>query len=122
MSARYVAVWPKVKVNVGEKRQVVERGEAIPDGVSDAELSNLVSFGAIAGVTVVEKAEKPAKEPKTPKGGKSGDDKPTSVKDILADVGDDKAKASEYLEAENAAEKPRPSLVEGLQAVIAAEA
>lgn len=47
--------------------------------------------------------------------------KPSTVKDILADVGDDKAKAQQYLDEESAAEKPRSSLVESLQAVLDAE-
>lgn len=46
------------------------------------------------------------------------DGKPTTVKAILAAVGDDKELAQVALDEENAAEKPRPSLVEKLQAVI----
>lgn len=47
--------------------------------------------------------------------------KPAKVDDILAEVGDDKEKAAAALEAENASDKPRTSLVSKLQAVIDAE-
>ena len=43
----------------------------------------------------------------------------TTVKDILAEVGDDPAKARQYLDAENAQDKPRSTLVASLEAVIA---
>lgn len=42
---------------------------------------------------------------------------PTTVEDILAFVGDDKVKAQEALDAENAGKK-RSTLLEGLQAVL----
>lgn len=51
----------------------------------------------------------------------SADEKPTKVGDIVAAVGDDKGLAQQYLDEENAAEKPRKSLVEKLQAVLDAE-
>lgn len=56
-AAKHIAVWPKVKVNVGDKREVVVRGELVPDGVSAVELENLVSFGAIQGVSGVPEAD-----------------------------------------------------------------
>lgn len=46
--------------------------------------------------------------------------KPASVKDVLATVGDDPVLAAEALEAEEAQAKPRKSLVEQLEAIIAA--
>jgi hypothetical protein len=109
MSAgKHVVVWPKVKVTVGEKRVVVERGNLVPDGVSAVDLENLTSFGAIAGVTVPDAAV-------------DSDSKPAKVEDILAEVGDDKEKAQAALDSEQGQTKPRKSLVEKLQAVLAAE-
>jgi hypothetical protein len=43
-----------------------------------------------------------------------------TVKDVLAEVGDDAEKATAALEAEQASEKPRKSLVEKLEAIVAA--
>lgn len=111
MSAgKHIAVWPKVKVNVGDKRKVVERGDLVPDGVSAVELQNLVSFGAIQGVS----------------GGNVADDsdsKSDKVEDILAEVGDDREKAAVALKAEQDArgDKARKSLVSSLEKVLAAE-
>jgi hypothetical protein len=51
----------------------------------------------------------------------SDDDEPTTVADIVAVVGSDKALAQHYLDEENAATKPRSTLVEQLEAVIAAD-
>ena len=45
-----------------------------------------------------------------------------SAKDVLTEVGDDAEAAQAALEAEQAKEKPRKNLVDGLEAVIAAAA
>jgi hypothetical protein len=66
-------------------------------------------------------SENPIIDPEARESADSGATQPTTVKDILADVGDDKAKAQAYLDEENAAERPRTSLVEKLQAVLGAE-
>lgn len=88
-------------------------GATVPPSHNDERCKQLVKEGMLEKVKDTAKAETKA-DP-------SGDSKPTSVKDILADVGEDKAKAQEYLDEENAAEKPRTSLVEKLQAVLSAE-
>lgn len=49
----------------------------------------------------------------------AGSDKPAKIDDILAEVVDDPAKAAEALEVEKAAAKPRTSLVEKLEAIVA---
>lgn len=56
-------------------------------------------------------------------GGGSGPEKPTSVKDILKDVGDDKAKAQAALDDEltKPVDDQRTSLLEKLRAVLGAE-
>jgi hypothetical protein len=59
------------------------------------------------------------KAPKADAGSDAG--KEPTIKEILADVGEDKAKASAALEAEQAkGEKARSSLVEQLQAIVSA--
>lgn len=95
-------------------------GAVVPAGHNDERCETLVDEGFLEKV----KDEKPAKAEKKSEDGKKSDDdsKPTSVKDILAAVGSDKAKAQEFLDAENAAEKPRVSLVADLEKVLAAEA
>lgn len=86
-------------------------GAPVPENIDPDDLKRLVDEGFLVKVSgKAAKAEEPA------------DSKPTKVDDIVAAVGDDKVLAQEYLDAENAAEKPRVSLVEKLQAVIDAEA
>lgn len=46
--------------------------------------------------------------------------KPPTIPEVLAEVGDDPAKASAEIAAEEARDKPRPTLIEKLAAVIAA--
>lgn len=87
----------------------------VPTGLNDERCKQLATEGLLEKV-------KDSSSKKDDADTKSSNGKPTSVKDILADVGTDKAKAQEYLDAENAAATPRSSLVEGLQAVLAAEA
>ncbi|HET6154355.1 MAG TPA: hypothetical protein VFE15_15530 [Marmoricola sp.] len=132
-AGKHMVIWPKARVTVDGKSVILSAGDLLPDGVSDADAANLVSFGAIAGVLGSDEAEKPEKAEKADKPKKADKAektdkvdtvaaKPASVKDILAEVGDDKAKAQAALDLENEAEKPRVSLVQGLQAVLSAEA
>jgi hypothetical protein len=48
---KHLVIWPKVRVTVKDKRRTLAKGDMVPAGVSDAELANLVSFGAIAGAS-----------------------------------------------------------------------
>lgn len=67
-----------------------------------------------------EAKKKPAKKAAAPKPEPAVEDGVPvgSVDEVLEAVGDDKAKAAEVLEAEQAKEKPRKTLVEGLEAVV----
>ena len=110
---KHLVIWPKVRVTVGkDKRVVLLAGAIVPDGVSDVDLANLVSFGAIAGATG------PVSDPEPESTGDGS--KPTKVEDILAEVGDDKEKAAAALEAEVAG-KNRSTLVKALEDVLNAE-
>jgi hypothetical protein len=51
MASKHVVVWPKVRVTVDGKPKVLEQKALVPAGVSETDLANLVSFGAIAGVS-----------------------------------------------------------------------
>ncbi len=110
MAGKHVAVWPKVRVTVKGKSKVIARGDLVPAGVSDVDLDNLVTFGAIAGVSGVEPEAEPS-------GSDSGAKEPT-VPEILEGVGDDKEKAAAVLEQEKAG-KNRKTLVEPLEAILA---
>lgn len=113
--SKHIAVWPSVRVfPVGKAPVVVPAGELIPAGVSGVELDNLVSFGAVVGIREVTLAE--GEQP----GPGQSDTKPAKVADILAEVGDDKAKAEAALELEQGAARPRQSLVEKLEAIVTA--
>jgi hypothetical protein len=96
-------------------------GARLPEDIDPDQLEQLIDSGMVAEV---EDDEKPAKKgkSKSEKDDAPAPDKPAPVKDILAEVGDDKEKAAAALEAENALDKPRPSLVTKLQAVVDAEA
>lgn len=106
----HIVIWPKARVTVDGKSVIVNKGEGVPDGVSAVDLDNLVSFGAIAGVTGLPETDAPADD----------DGKEPTVKEILADVGDDPEKAKAALAAEQEArgDKARKTLVDPLQAVI----
>lgn len=113
MSAgKHVAVWPKVRVSVKGKSKIVARGDLLPEGVSQVDLDNLVSFGAIAGATLA---------PATPENAEDNGPKPGTAEYILAEVGDDPTKAKAALDAEVAdkGDKARKTLVKDLEAVIA---
>jgi len=62
------------------------------------------------------------KAPKSADPAPAGDSKPTTVGDIVKEVGTDKGKAQQYLDEENAkGEEARSTLVEKLQAVLSKE-
>lgn len=46
----YVVAWPKARVTVDNKRVILERGQALPKQVSDAQAELMLSFGAVAVV------------------------------------------------------------------------
>lgn len=66
-----------------------------------------------AEVLIAQKSAVPASS------GESKADKPAKIDDILAEVDGDPDKAAAALELENQAKKPRSSLVEQLEAIIA---
>lgn len=67
---------------------------------------------------ILEKAGKSAPSDAPP----AGDEVPDgTVDEVLAWVGDDKAKAQQALDAEEDADKPRTTLVEALEAMVEAE-
>lgn len=106
MAGKHVAVWPKVRVSANGKVQIIARGDLVPEGVSSVDLDNLVTFGAIAGVTGVVVVD--------------DDTKAGSAAAVLAEVGDDKVKAQDALDLENAQEKPRKGLVSSLEKILGA--
>ena len=81
----------------------------IPDGFNDERCDELVKDGLLEKV----KGDAPADT--------SGSENPDSVDAILAEVGDDKAKAQTALDAETAKDKPRKTLVSKLEAIVKAE-
>lgn len=105
----YKVIVPLVQVATvnGAAVQIAKGGVVPEDVVTPEALANLVDLG------YVEKAKDEAKkEPDGPK--------PGTVEFILAEVGDDKAKAQAALDEENAAAKPRKGLVESLEKIVAA--
>lgn len=113
---QYVGAAPLTMVRTDPPGYVnVFAGDPVPVNIDEADLERLLAEGFLAEVDAKVTGSKAEK-------GSASDGKPTSVKDILAAVGNDKVAAQEYLDEENAAEKPRTSLVEGLQGVIDAEA
>ena len=109
--SKHIAIWPAVSVTVDGKSHVVKRGSLIPQGLTQGELDNLVSFGAIAGVYEAEATE-PDNGPEGPK--------PGSADYILDEVGDDPVKAKDALDAEIAekGDKARKGLVASLEKII----
>ncbi|XBB66859.1 hypothetical protein ABFU82_22545 [Nocardioides sp. WV_118_6] len=127
--------WRQVTSKPGEPYDYVQhrRGAIVTLDVADAR--RLVKAGAV----------KPVKAPKAsggrsagdgggqenpgggqenpganPGGGQGGsDEKPTGVKEILAEVGEDAEKAQAFLKAEQATDSPRSTLVKALEAIIA---
>lgn len=111
MAGKHIAVWPRVRVSVvkGDKTKsvIVERGDLVPSGVSDVDLENLVSFGAIAGVTEALAPEPEDDEPK-----------PGTAAYVLKEVGTDKALAQVALDEELAGQN-RKGLVADLEKILA---
>lgn len=108
-AGKHVAVWPKVRVNVKGKSKIVDRGDLVPDGVSQVDLDNLVSFGAIAGVSGGVVDAYAAEDPEGPREG--------TAEYVLAQVDNDPAKAQAALDEEKAG-KNRSSLVKKLEAIV----
>lgn len=75
----------------------------IPDGYNDERCKELAEDGMLEKVKATAAA--------------SSDPAPDTVEAILAEVGDDQAKAAAALEAENAKDKPRSTLVSKLEAI-----
>lgn len=118
--ATYVVTAPLVQVETTARNFVqVAKGGELPSNITTAALDNLRALG------FVEKTKAPAaptksaadKAPTTPS-------EPTTVKDILAAVGDDAEKAKAALAAEYEAKgsDARSSLVTPLEAIINADA
>lgn len=107
--ATHIVVWPKVNIFKDGTNKVYDRGQYVPAGVASEQLANLVSFGAIAGVSAA--TEPAAEERSLPKA-------PT-VEEILEQVGSDKELAEVALEEEKAG-KNRKTLIEKLDAVLSA--
>jgi hypothetical protein len=94
----------------------VYRGRPAPGDVSAEERDRLLGEGYL------EEREIEAED--TDSGGDSGDGKPTSIKAILKDVGDDKVKAQAYLDEEQAkpVDDQRSTLIASLAAIVDAGA
>jgi hypothetical protein len=78
----------------------------VPEGADPDDVARLVEEGYLEEVDVADP--------------ESDDAAPTTVQGILDAVGDDKTLAQQYLDEENAATKPRVTLVEQLQAIVGA--
>lgn len=120
-AGKYVVVWPKVKVSVNGKNKILTAEDLLPSGVSDTDAALLLSIGAVAGVRTGKDAAAAAPAP-TPTQGDT--EKPFDpdvgggVRETLAYVGDDQAKAAQQLELEQGKESPRSTLVEKLEGII----
>lgn len=115
-AGKYVVVWPKVRVSVKGKRKTLAKDDMVPDGVETADLQNLVSFGAIAGVREVGSTAATDADSTTT----TSTPNPDSIEAILAAVGDDQGKAIEALKLEQAkGEAARSSLVKKLEKIAA---
>lgn len=86
-------------------------GATIPAGYNDERVAQLVEEKMVRKADPSPKSESDSTKAKAP-----------SVDEILAEVGDDKDKAAAALAAEQGVAKPRKSLVEKLEAVIAGPA
>lgn len=109
-----IVVWPKVRVFVDGERKTLERGAQVPE-LDKAQTDNLVSFGAIAGALVdgpVPSADADAE------GDAFDPEKGGNIEDTMAYVGGDVDRAKAVLAIEEDKAKPRPKLVEQLNAVI----
>jgi hypothetical protein len=106
MTKQYVSVEPLTMVRIGSAETAtmayVYEGAPVPDGADPDDVARLVKEGYLE--------ERDAADPEP--------DQPTTVEGILGAVVDDKALAQQYLDQENAAEKPRSTLVGKLQAIV----
>jgi hypothetical protein len=83
----------------------VAQGEPLPDNALEKDVARLADAGLLEGIDAV-----PA-----------GDDDGVvagSIDEIKVRVGDDPDKARAYLETENAAKRPRPTLVAHLESIV----
>lgn len=120
-----VVVWDRVRVFLGDgdkrKSKVLERGADVPQ-LDDSQRATLVNAGAIAGALIESAVE--AASSSSSSSSSSSEPEPFdpavggTVPDTLEYVGDDKGKAAAMLELEQGKAKPRPSLVEKLEAVV----
>lgn len=94
-----------VRTQSGGYVNVLE-GDPVPVDILDEDLERLLGRGWLV---------------EAPSADDEADAGPTTKDEILAAVGEDKALAQQYLDAENAAKKPRVTVVAGLQAVLDAE-
>ena len=86
----------------------VPRDVPVPEGIDKDDQKRLLKEGYLTELEIVDDVVQED----------DADEGPTGVKEILAEVGDDAEAAQRYLDAENAAKKPRKTLVEALQKVI----
>lgn len=109
MAKSYIGKAPLTMAKTAEGGYVyVYEGAPVPANIDTDDLTRLVDEGFLE-----EDKKAAAKASSSSTGGSA---EPTTVKDILAAVGDDKAKAQEYLEKEKAGEN-RSTLVEKLEAI-----
>lgn len=54
---RYRAVWPKVSLHIDGKDVVIQRGDDLPKGVSNAHAAMLATFGAVIGAEPAPRAD-----------------------------------------------------------------
>lgn len=112
-AGKHVVIWPKVRVTIDGKSKVLDQRDLVPAGVSATDLDNLVSFGAIAGVAGGPDPETEGQDEEfdVEKGG--------TIPATMAWVGDDKDRAAQVLEVEDAkGDDARPGLVKKLAAVL----
>ncbi len=79
--------------------------------------TNFTADGGTGSVRKAPAKKAAASKPAKPEGGPADG----TVDEVLESVGDDKAKAQAALDAENAKDKPRKTLVEELEGILADE-
>lgn len=107
--------WEQILSKPGQPFDFVRhhRGDVVDLNIEDAR--RLVKAGAVK----VPGAPDAGTGPSVPPGALGSGTGPTKADDVLAAVGDDPVKAQEALDLENAAAKPRVTLVAKLEAIIA---
>jgi sulfur carrier protein ThiS len=107
MAKQYIGVAPLTMVRTkAGGYSMVYADQPVPADITDEDLKRLVDEGFLGQVEAAAAAQA---EPAT---------KPTTVEDILAEVGDDKEKAAAALEEELASSRPRKTLLEPLEAIL----